>query len=60
MSSGFPFIGGHDVSAGIAHVVGRVLPLGEGVVSVYVFGDAVHDGVGWGNESTKFSVGRSV
>ena len=45
MTCGFPFIGSHNVSAGIAHIVGRALPLGEGVVSVYVFGDAVAHGV---------------
>jgi len=41
LSGGFPFIGGHDISAGIVHVVGRVLPLDEGVVGVNVFGDSV-------------------
>ena len=34
------------IPAGITQVVGRALPLHEGVVGVNVFGDAVHDGVG--------------
>ena len=45
MARGFPFIGGHYISAGIAHVIGRALPLGEGVVGVNVFGDADAHGV---------------
>ena len=45
LSGGFPFIGGHNISTGIAHIVGRVLPLCEGIVCVNVFSDAVAHGV---------------